>query len=67
MVKYYPEYEIIETLGGIIRQIMVDMGKNFRNKDLLKPTICEMQKTVLTDNETTFRKVFSGLTKEMDE
>ena len=46
---------------------MVDIGKIFENKDLLKQTICEMQKTVLMDSETTSRKVLSGLVQEMDE
>ena len=69
----YPKYEImvvpmvIGALGGGIRQIMVDMGKSFENKDLLKRTICEMEKTVLMDSETTSRKVLSGLVQEMDE
>ena len=57
---------VIGALGGGIRQIMVDMGKSFENKDLLKWTICEMQKTVLMDSETTSRKVLSGLVQEMD-
>ena len=67
------EYEIllvplvIGALGGGIRQIMVNMGNVFENKDLLKRTICEMQKTVLMDSETTSRKVLSGLVQEMDE
>ena len=39
----------------------------FENKDLLKRTICEMQKTVLMDSETTPRKVLLGLVLEMDE
>ena len=43
------------------------MEKIFENKDLLKRTICEMQKTVLMDSETTSRKVLSGLVQEMDE
>ena len=69
----HPEDEImvvplvIGALGGGIRQIMVDMGKSFENKDLLKRTICEMEKTVLMDSETTSRKVLSGLVQEMDE
>ena len=58
---------VIGALGGGIRQIMVDMGKSFENKDLLKRTICEMEKTVLMDSETTSRKVLSGLVQEMDE
>ena len=68
-----PKYELmvapllIGALGGGIRQIMVDMGKNFENKVLLKRTICEMQKTVLMDSKTTSRKVLSGLVQEMDE
>ena len=68
-----PEYEImvaplaIGVLVGGIRQIMVDTGKIFENKDLLEQTICEMQKTVLMDRETTSRKVLSGLVQEMDE
>ena len=35
---------------------MVDIGKIFENKDLLKQTICEMQKTVLMDSETTSKR-----------
>ena len=58
---------VIGALGGGIRQIVVDMGKLFESKDLLKRTICEMQKTVLMDSETTSRKVLSGLAQEMDE
>ena len=57
---------VIGAVGGGIRQIMVDMGKSFENKDLLKLTICDMQKTVLMDSETTSRKVLSGLVQEMD-
>ena len=56
---------VIGALGGGIRQIMVDMGKSFENKVLLKRTICELQKTVLMDRETTSRKVLSGLVQEM--
>ena len=69
----HPEYEmmvaplVIGALGGGIRQIMVDMGNIFENKDLLKRTICKMQKAVLMDSETTSRKVLSGLVQEMDE
>ena len=68
-----PEYKImvvplvVAALGGGIRQIMVDMEKLFENKDLLKRTICEMQKTVLMDSETTSRKVLSGLVQELNE
>ena len=58
---------VMVALRGGIRQIMVDVGKNFENKDLLKRTICEMQKTILMDSETTSRKVLSGLVQEMDE
>ena len=58
---------VIGALGAGIRQIMIDMGKNFENKVLLKRTICEMEKTVLMDSETTSRKVLSGLVPEMDE
>ena len=68
-----PGYEImvaplaVGVLVGGIRQIMVDIGKNFENKDLLERTICEMQKTVLMDSQTTSRKFLSGLVQEMDE
>ena len=58
---------VIGALVGGIRQIVVDMGKSFENKDLLKWTICDMQKTVLMDSETTSRKVLSGLVQEIDE
>ena len=57
---------IILALGGGIRQIIVDMGNIFENENLLKQTICEMQKTVLMDSETTSRKVLSGLVQEMN-
>ena len=69
----HPEYDImvvpliILALGGGIRQIIVDMGNIFENENLLKQTICEMQKTVLMDSETTSRKVLLGLVQEMDE
>ena len=55
------------ALGGGISQTMVDMGKIFENKDLLKWIICKMQKTVLMDSETNSRKVLLGLVQEMDE
>ena len=58
---------VIGALGGGIRQIMVDMGNIFENKELLKRTICEMQKAVLMGSETTSRKALSGLVQEMDE
>ena len=58
---------VIGALGGRIRQIMVDMEKKIENKDLLKRTISEMQKTVLMGSETISRKVLSGLVQEMDE
>ena len=58
---------VIGALVGNIIQIMVDMEKIFENKDLLKRTICEMQKAVLMNSETTSRKVLSGLVQEMDE
>ena len=58
---------VIGALGGGIRQIMVAMGNIFENKELLKRTICEMQKAVLMDSETTSRKALSGLVQEMDE
>ena len=58
---------VIGALGGGISQTMVDMGKIFENKDLLKWIICKMQKTVLMDSETNSRKVLLGLAQEMDE
>ena len=57
---------VIGALSGGIRQVILDMGKSFKKKDLLKPIVCEMQKTVLMDSETTSRKVLSGLVQEMD-
>ena len=52
---------VIEALGGGIRQIMANMGKLFENGDLLERTICEIQKTVLMDSDTTSRNVVSGI------
>ena len=57
----------IGALGGGIRQIMVDMGKIFENKDFLKRIIYEMQKTVFMNSETTSRKVLSRLAQVMHE
>ena len=68
-----PGYEIvvvpliIGALGGGIKQIMNDLGKIIEKEDVLKRTVCEMQKTVLMDSETTTRKVLSGLIQETDE
>ena len=58
---------IIGTLGGGVKQIFSDMGKIFEDKNILNRTICEMQKTVLMDSETTSRKVLSGLIQAIDE
>ena len=52
---------VIGALGGGIRQVMVNMGKSFENKDLLKRTICEMQKIVLMNTEIASRSVLSGV------
>ena len=58
---------IIGALGGGIKQIMNDLGKIIEKEDVLKRTVCEMQKTVLMVGETTTRKVLSGLIQETDE
>ena len=58
---------IIGALGGGVKQIFSDMGKIFEDKNILNRTICEMQKTVLMDSETTSRKVLSGLIQAIDE
>ena len=58
---------IIGALGGGVKQIFSDMGKIFEDKNILNRTICEMEKTVLMDSETTSRKVLSGLIQAIDE
>ena len=58
---------IIGTLGGGLRQVAKDVGMIFENNYVTKKTIWEMQKTVLMDNETTARKVLSGLIQEINE
>ena len=58
---------IIGALGGGVKQIFSDMGNIFEDKNILNRTICEMQKTVLMDSETTSRKVLSGLIQAIDE
>ena len=58
---------IIGVLGGGMRQVAKDVGMIFENNDVTKKTICEMQKTVLMDSETTARKVLSGLIQEINE
>ena len=52
---------VIGALGGGMKHAMSDLGKIFSNDELLKETLCEMQKTILMDSETTIRKVLSGL------
>ena len=58
---------IIGALGGGMRQVAKDVGMIFENNYVTKKTICEMQKTVLMDSETTVRKVLSALTQEINE
>ena len=58
---------IIGALGGGVKQIFSDMGKIFEDKNIVNRTVCEMQKTVLMDSETTSRKVLSGLVQAIDE
>ena len=58
---------IIGALGGGMRQITKDMAKVFKNGELLKRIVGEMQKTVLMDSETILRKVLSGLVLQEDE
>ena len=58
---------IIGALGGGMSQVAKDVGMIFENNDVTKKTICEMQKTVLMDSETTARKVLSGLIQEINE
>ena len=58
---------IIGAPGGGMRQVAKDVGMIFENNDVTKKTICEMQKTVLMDSESTARKVLSGLMQEINE
>ena len=61
------EYEIllvplvIGALGGGIRQIMVNMGNVFENKDLLKRTICEFKFFVMAKKNTFAYKLFLSI------
>ena len=48
-------------------QVAKDVGMIFENNDVTKKTICEMQKTVLMDSETTTRKVLSDLIQQINE
>ena len=57
---------IIGALGAGMRQVAKDVGMIFENNDVTKKTICEMQKTVLMDSETTAREVLSGLIQEIN-
>ena len=58
---------IIVALGDGMCQVAKDVGMIFENNDVTKKTICEMQKTVLMDSETTARKVLSGLIQQINE
>ena len=58
---------IIVALGSGMHQVTKDVGMIFENNDVTKKNICEMQKTVLMDSETTTRKVLSGLIQEINE
>ena len=43
-----------------------DISRIFEKDEVVKKTAAEMQKTVLMDNETTLRKVLSGLVQRDD-
>ena len=58
---------IIGALGGGMRQVAKDMKMIFENDENIQKTICEMQKTILMDSETTVRKVLSGLIQEIND
>ena len=56
----------IGALSSGMRQVEKDVGLIFENTEIVKKTICEMQKTILMDSETITRKVLSGLIQEIN-
>ena len=52
---------IVETLGGGIKALTVELKKIFDNNKLLDQLVAIMQKTVLMDSESIVRRVMSGL------
>ena len=68
-----PGYEIyvvpvvVGALGGGIKALKVDLKKIFNNNELLKEVVVVMQKTVLMDSESIFRRVMSGFIQGEDD
>ena len=56
---------VIGALGGGIKQVLCDVERVFskctEKERLVKPTLAEMQETVLLDSESMIKRVLSGL------
>ena len=50
-----------KNLGGVIKQLKVDLRKIFASTELVDKVAAMMQKTVLMDSESIIQRVISGL------
>ena len=61
---------VIGALGGGIKEVLHDVERVFSEhsepEQLAEITVAEMQKTMLIDSESMFRKVLSGLVQHED-
>ena len=57
---------VVGAFGGGIKVLKVDLKKIFDNNKQLDEVVAVMQKTVLMDSESIFRRVMSGLIQGED-
>ena len=59
--KAYVRPVVIKVLGGSIQEAILEVKKIFKQDDMSKKIVCEMQRTILMNDETIVRKILSRL------
>ena len=59
--KTYVRPVVIKVLGGSIQEAILEVKKIFKQDDMSKKIVCEMQRTILMNDETIVRKILSRL------
>ena len=59
--KAYLRPVAIKILGGSIQEAILEVKKIFKQDDMSKKIVCEMQRTILMNDETIVRKILSRL------
>ena len=65
--KIYVVPVVVGAFGGGIKVLKVDLKKIFDNNKQLDEVVAVMQKTVLMDSESIFRRVMSGFIQGEDD